>query len=262
MQITRLVVLGAGDLGSRVARLWLARSPQQAVVGLTKTPARHEALRALGVQPATARARELLALHDALLVAVPGTETKAEVLTELAALPPPRRAVFVSTTGYYGTPRGMVNEETPAGATRRAREIADLEAQFRRWAGAAGVVMRLGGLYRPGRGPMAALARRGDASKKAPNRPLPLIHYDDAASAVYAALRRAEVEPLYLAVTPPCPTRLAFYSAACARLALPLPEFAPPLPHPPARFDVRRLRRDLLPAPAYPHWQAALVQAE
>ena len=59
--------------------------------------------------------------------------------------------------------------------------------------------------------------------------------------------------------TPPCPTREAFYTAACVLLDLPLPRFERPLRRPLAQYDVGRLRADLLPTPAHPRWQGALV---
>lgn len=252
--MSRLIIWGAGELGSRVAAFWL-RSP---VIGLTRSQNRHQKLRALGVEPRVGSAAPLLQPEDLLLIALPGDQTKQEAMTSLVSLTPPRRAVLVSTTGYYGTAPGTVNETTPAGTSARARRIAGLEEAFLGWAGARGVVVRLGGLYCRGRGPMVALARRGRAKEKAPNKALPLIHYEDAAEAIRTALAREETETVYLAVTPPCPTRLAFYEAACERLNLPLPSFSNPLPQGAATYDVSLLRRDLLPVAAHPDWRAVL----
>jgi nucleoside-diphosphate-sugar epimerase len=196
---------------------------------------------------------------DLLLVALPGTATKKDAVAALTRAPVPSRVLLISTTGYYGSPKGLVDEETPAGEELDAQAIAAVEEEFRLWAGEAGVILRLGGLYRPGRGPFAALARRGTVSRKPANRTLPLIHYEDAATAVATALRRDKVAPIYLTLTPPCPSRQAFFEAAAARLGIEPPPFAPPLPGPPARYDATLLRRDLLPRPAYPSWQAALT---
>lgn len=249
------MIWGAGELGTLVARQW-QHGP---VIGYTKSTARHRQLRELGLEPQTGNAAPALRSEDVLLISLPGTEAKAEVLAALAKVPPPRRAVLISTTGYYGSPQGRVDEDTPAGRTPGAQAVAQVEETFRAWAGEAGVVIRPGGLYRPGRGPMAALARRGTVSAKPPNKTLALIHYEDAATAVAAALQRPEVAPVYLAVTPPSPARREFFEAAAARLGLEAPPFADPLPGPAARYDAARLRRDLLPRPAYPDWRAALV---
>jgi nucleoside-diphosphate-sugar epimerase len=85
-----------------------------------------------------------------------------------------------------------------------------------------------------------------------------LIHYEDVATATLAALSIPDAESVYLVLTPPCPTRRAFYEAASRVLHLPAPSFVSPAGLPPAEYDVSRLRRDLLPHAAYPDWQAAL----
>lgn len=251
----RLLIWGAGELGSLVARRW-HRGP---VIGFTKTSRRHEQLRQWGVEPRTGEAATALRPDDFLLISLPGTEAKAAALATLAPLPVPRRAILISTTGYYGAPRGVVDEHTPPGREPAAQAVAAVEHAFRAWAGPAGVIVRPGGLYRPGRGPMAALARRGTVSAKPPNKTLALIHYEDAATAVATALQRDVVAPVYLAVTSPAPSRRQFFEAAAARLGLDPPPFADPLPGPDAYYDATRLRRDLLPHPAYPDWRAALA---
>ena len=238
-----------------MARQW-SRGP---VVGYTKSTARHRQLQRWNIEPRTGSVVGALRPQDVLLLSLPGSDTKAEAVASLAGQAPPRRAVLISTTGYYGTPQGVVDEETAPGRGPGARAVAHVEHAFRAWAGPAGVIVRPGGLYRPGRGPMAALARRGTVSAKPPNKTLALIHYQDAATAVATALQRAAVAPVYLAVTPPSPTRREFFEAAAARLGLDPPPFADPLPGPPARYDASRLRRDLLPRPAYPDWRAALT---
>lgn len=251
----RLLIWGAGELGSLVAQRWT----DGPVVGYTSSTRRHQQLRQVGVEPRTGSVVPALRPEDVLLISLPGTEAKAEAVAALVVQPPPRRALLISTTGYYGTPEGTVDEQTPSGPEPGAQAIAAVERRFREWAGEAGVIIRPGGLYRPGRGPMAALARRGTVSAKPPNKTLALIHYEDAATAVTAALQRPDVAPVYLAVSPPSPSRREFFEAAAARLGLAPPSFTDPLPGPPARYDAARLRQDLLPQPAYPDWRAALT---
>jgi nucleoside-diphosphate-sugar epimerase len=252
----QLVIWGAGALGSRVGAGWAGP-----VHGFTRTTARHAALRAAGIEPVVGDPLDLLAGGEAarvcLLLSLPGHEAQGAAIARLQHHPPPVRAVLISTTGYYGSQGGRLNEETPVGDETRARSIAQVEEAFAVWAGEKGVILRMGGLYDDQRGPYAALRRRGTTrSPIVPNKVLPLIHYDDAASAVGAALRRATVAPCYLTVTPPCPTRAEFYAEACRRLNLPLPPQAPAQDAPPAIYDVALLRRDLLPEPAYPDWRA------
>jgi nucleoside-diphosphate-sugar epimerase len=256
----RLIVWGAGELGGRVAAAWANAHADATALGLTRTTERHGALRAAGVTPQVGAAPAHLQPEDALLLALPGHANQRAALAALADTPPPRRAVFISSTGYYGLASGPVHEQTPPAATERARAIADAEQRFRDWAGESGMVLRLGGLYKAGRGPMAAFARKKRPPARPPDTTLALIHYVDAAAAALAALQRPVVQPVYLAVTPPCPTRREFYTAASAALGLPMPQFGPPRNLPPAHYDVTLLRRDLLPVPHYPDWRAAILQ--
>jgi nucleoside-diphosphate-sugar epimerase len=250
----RLVVWGAGELGGRVAAEWVRRGG--AAVGVTRSEARHAELRAAGVEAHAGSAVDVLRPDDALFLALPGSAAQREAVEALPFAP--ARAVYSGTTGYYGTWSGPVDEDTPPGDDEHARNAAAAEAAFRAATG-GGVVLRFGGLYRKGRGPMGALARTRKVPPGPPDKVLALVHYDDAASAAAAALAHPSPEPAYLVVTPPLPTRREFYTAATVILQLDAPLFGPPLGRPPALPDVRRLRRDLLPEPAWPKWQAALV---
>ncbi len=252
----RTVILGAGELGGRVARLRAAAGDR--VVGHTRSAARHPALIADGVEARTGLPDDRAA-DDRLLIALPGADRQMMAVAALRNRPPPARVVFVSSTGYYGAPRGDVDEDTPPGTSDRAQRNAAAERAFAAWAGDRGVIVRLGGLYRPGRGPLSALAKSKRVPPGPPDKTLALIHYDDAAAATAAALVHPDPRPVYLAVTPPCPLRRDFYLAATVILGLDLPGFDRPRGGPPAVYDVRRLRSDLLAEPMHPRWQGALV---
>ena len=119
--------------------------------------------------------------------------------------------------------------------------------------------MRLGGLYRQGRGPLNAYRTRGVAPRGPADRILPLLHYDDAAQVVTSALAVPEADKTYLAVTLPAPKRQEFYLAASVILELPLPAFSPSYGVAPAEYDISRTVDSLGYQPEYPRWQAALV---
>lgn len=252
----RLVVWGAGELGGRVGAAW-ARGGET-VLGLTRSTRRHDDLRRRGMTPLVDSAPGLLAPDDALLLALPGSANQHAAVGALANTPPPARAVLISSTGYYGSAHGRIDADTPHGDEAHAAVVAAAELAFRAWAGAGGVVLRLGGLYRRGRGPFAALLRRGTAPLGPPDKTLALVHYDDAATATLAALQHPSPEATYVVVVPPCPTRREFYLHACGVAGLPEPTFEAPLGLPPADYDVIRLRRDLLPTPTHPDWRDAL----
>jgi nucleoside-diphosphate-sugar epimerase len=263
----RLVVIGAGDVGGEVARRWVAGGGE--AVGITASTARHEALAAAGVEPRIGQPERVLHGDDRVLLSTPGSQTqriRAEALAGVKIL----RAVMTGSTGIYGAALGRIDESTPPGQGERARAAAEAETAFRRWA-AEGVVLRLGGLYRRGRGPLQPLLRRGAPRPGPPDAALALIHRDDAVDAVLAALLHPAPEPVYLAVTPPAPRRDLFYQEACRLHGLPEPAFGDPIvsgraapaekpdaPGAAAWYDVSLLRRDLLGEPAHPDWREAV----
>jgi hypothetical protein len=255
----QLLVYGAGELGGRVGAVWVG-SGHGPCRGHTATSSRHGLLRRLGLEGRLGDVgRDDVGAANALLISLPGHGAQAQALERLKHFPVPARAVFISTVGVFGAPWGTVNEGTSVGADARARAVWAGEEAFRDWAGEAGVVVRLGGLYRPGRGPLSALRRRAKAPVGPPDRTLSLIHYDDAAQAVYVALHRPRPAPLYVAVVTPCPSRRAFYRSACAQLGLAPPQFSLAAERPRASYDTALLRADLLPDPTYPDWRAALL---
>jgi nucleoside-diphosphate-sugar epimerase len=256
--MARLVVWGAGELGAPVALRSAAAGTR--TLGFTRSEDRHETLRAGGVEARTGSAALEVCDDDRLLLCVPGHEALTACVRALAqAGARPARAVYISSTGYYGLASGRVDEDTAPGLDAHAQSIAAGEALFRAWAGERGVVLRFGGLYKRGRGPLSALAKRGRPPLGPPDRTLSLIHYDDAAESTWCALHHPTPAPTYVGVVPPCPTRRDFYVAACVVLGLDLPSFDAALGLPLADYDTRRFQADLLPTPTHPRWQAALV---
>ena len=251
----RLVIWGAGELGGRVARLW----SQGPVVGITKTPNRHSTLQAMGVEARVGSAVNILQPQDTLLLAMPGYAAQGEAIAQLLDTPAPQRAVLISSTGYYGpNARGAIGPDTPPGPEDRPQKIARTEESFRHWAGSAGVVLRFGGLHRPGRGPITPLARRGTAPSGPPNKVLALIHYDDAAIATAKALEMLHPANTYVGFTLPSPTRREYYTAACHSLGLAPPTFGEAIVNPPV-IDISSFQADLLPEPTHPDWHEALL---
>ncbi|MGO4188916.1 NAD-dependent epimerase/dehydratase family protein [Pseudarthrobacter sp. TAF60_1] len=118
----------------------------------------------------------------------------------------PRRMVFVSSTAVYGDAAGgWVDESTTAAAGgfsgRVLREAEELLLSRLRGTGSEAVVLRLGGIYGPGRTRLIDQVRSGAAVIPDEPRFTNRIHRDDAAAAiVHLASMAAGPAPVYVGV--------------------------------------------------------------
>ena len=104
----------------------------------------------------------------------------------------PRRVVYFSTTGVYGDRGGAaVSEETaPNPKTARARRRLAAENALREWADSHAVswcILRVPGIYGPGRLPLERLQRGDPAIEPSEAMPGNRIHVDDLVTACIAA---------------------------------------------------------------------------
>jgi len=114
----------------------------------------------------------------------------------------PRRILLVSSTAVFDVSDGSwVDEQTPANPTPGTAAIL-LEAERMLHSRLpAAVVLRLAGIYGPGRERLIAQVREGRATVSAHSRHTNRIHRDDAAAAiVHLMLREEQPAPLYLGV--------------------------------------------------------------
>ncbi|MBV72192.1 MAG: hypothetical protein CMH52_12765 [Myxococcales bacterium] len=256
--MTRCVIWGAGELGGRVGRLAIGEGYD--VHAYTATTSRHSDLQSAGIKTSVGDPPPFEPT-DLVLLSIAGTDSLHEAIKRVVAHAPPKRIILTSSTGYYHSRAGIIDAESEAGESPRAQKIAAMETAFQLWAKDAGVILRLGGLYRIGRGPMSAYQKKKNIPPGPPNKVLALIHYDDAAQATFAAMTRADPKPHYIVVSSVCPTRQEFYLAASVLLGLPIPSFGKPMLGPPMDYDTQHMELDLLPAPSHPRWQTALVPA-
>ena len=197
------LVVGCGYLGRRVARSWqdcgwgvaaltrsderardLERSGLAACVGDVTDPESLSALPSADVVLfAVGRDRERTS-QTTREVSLDGLQNVIDVLEDRID-----RFVFVSSTGVYGQADGQwVDEDSVTDPSREnGRVLVESESLVRSRFGARGRVMRLAGLYGPGR----LISRRetllaGTPLGGRPDAWLNLIHVDDAARAVVA----------------------------------------------------------------------------
>jgi nucleoside-diphosphate-sugar epimerase len=180
---------------------------------------------------------------------------------------PPRRLLFTSSTAVYAQQASeWVDESSPTEpADFAGRRLLEGEAVLRA-APFAGTVLRLGGIYGPGRTSLIERARAGVRGGPGfTNR----IHRDDAAGALahLAALRDAA--PCYVGVDSEPAAEADVLAWLAARLGAP-PSDAAPAPASPRRSrGSKRCRNALLLAagyrfryPTYREGYAALLAAE
>jgi nucleoside-diphosphate-sugar epimerase len=185
----------------------------------------------------------------------------------LKHLPPPQRFIHVSSTSVYGQTDGSWVDETSATEPREesGRIVLEAEQVLRQWFPGA-IVLRLAGIYGPGRLPRRAALLSGQPVVGDGERWLNLTHVEDAAQAVLAAEQRAEPGGTYN-VCDDCPIpRREFYAAVARLLGAPEPRFVPPPPGTPApphesthrRIANRRLREELQVGLRFPSYGEGL----
>jgi nucleoside-diphosphate-sugar epimerase len=202
------LVVGCGYTGLRLAR---RLGPAWRVAALVRSEASASRLAAQGITvlrgdldaPAAARDAEALraqAHTAAIAYLAPPPEQGADdprIARFLDTLGPARPAslLYMSTTAVYGDTGGRtVDEASPvAPASDRARRRVAAERAAGAWCSARGVrcvVLRVPGIYGPGRLPLERLARGEPALRHEDAGPGNRIHVDDLVAACVAALER------------------------------------------------------------------------
>jgi nucleoside-diphosphate-sugar epimerase len=208
----KIFIIGCGDIGRRCAALWRARGA--AVAALARSDASARRLEQLGItpvpgdldQPATL---QRLPLNSSLLYyfapppAVDDTDGRMRaVVAAMAAGEQPGRILYLSTTGVYGDNHGAwVTEDTPVRpiAARSKRRV-DAETVLRAFGKAAGVpviILRVPGIYGPGRLPIEAIRTRRPVLDESESGYTNRIHAEDLARVCLTAAERGRADTVY-----------------------------------------------------------------
>jgi nucleoside-diphosphate-sugar epimerase len=146
---------------------------------------------------------------------------------------PPKRYIYTSSTSVYGQNDGSTVVETdPVAPLNETGKIlvmtenlllaAATEIKF------PTVILRLAGIYGPGRGYWLKQFLSGEARIEGKgDRILNMIHRDDVVGAIIAALKRAPLPSVYNAVDNEPVNQLDFFKWLAERLGKPLPPSAP-----------------------------------
>ncbi len=278
MPVTRFL-FGCGYLGGRVATRWRDAGEHTAAFtrGNDPTPAMIEA-RTWTDQADVTDPESLHWLRntpslggsppEALLYAVGYDRTAAADIhtvyaiglrNVLAALPPSvNRVIYISTTGVYGTADGKwVDEQTPPDPQRDGGKasLAAEQVLAEHPLGRRSAILRLAGIYGPGRVPHIEQLRAGGPIAAPSEGWLNLIHVDDAAAIVVAvdqwlAAQAAADGPHVFCVSDGAPVvRSEYYGEVARLLGAPAPRFVAPPADSPAAARAgadRRVRSDKL----------------
>jgi len=279
------LIFGCGYLGERVARKW--RDAGHAVAVVTRSDSRADAFRQQGYEAIIAdvtRPETLTQLPVAasVLFAVGLDRASKNSIQELyaggmrnvlAALPSETgRLIYISTTGVYGPADGWVDEVTSPDPQREggraslaAEDLISAHPLAER-----SVILRLAGIYGPGRVPFMRELRAGEPIPARTSGWLNLIHVEDAAAVVVAAAELPINGKSVYCVSDGVPVeRGEFYSEVARQIGTPPPRFVEPDLNSPRsaraeanrRISNARMLADLRVALAFPDYRAGLANA-
>ncbi len=279
----RVLVFGCGYLGSRVAIA--CRNAGDEVFATTRSEEKAKCLFSQGIVPIVAdwsdsRTLRRLPKVDRLLVAVSydhrgGSdryESQVGGLQRLLRLVGPEtRVCYISTTGvYHQTDGSWVDESSPTRPTREGGRV-HLDAESLLWRmrpQAPSTILRLAGIYGPGRIPRAADVIAGRPLESPEHGYLNLIHVDDAVQVVRACWEK-NCSRMYVVADDQPLARGDFYREIARQTRSPQPTFVAPGPHPAPRSRSesnkriwnRRMKRDLVSQLQFPTYRQGLVNS-
>lgn len=243
----RLLIVGCGDVGLRVARALRGRVLVRA---LSPSPERFATLRASDVTPLAgnlddpATFRRLAGIATRVIhLAPPASQHSGQWWRDFRTLAlsralslrtRPRSAVYASTSGVYGDCAGALITEArpPAPRTPRAQRRLDAERVLRHWGRRTGVpvaLLRVPGIYAPDRpgGLRERLAQGAPVLRDEDDVYTNHVHADDLARIVVVALWRGAPQRTYNASDDTQMKVGEYYDLAADRYGLPRPRRVP-----------------------------------
>jgi len=235
-----VLIVGCGDIGRRVAAL--ERAAGHRVLGAVRSAEAVAELTRHGIEacqldldeqpapPLPADAREVY--WFAPPPSHGQTDPRLRGALDQLRERPARRLVYVSTSAVYGDCAGAwIDEQAPlVPRSDRGRRRLDAEralADFAAISGCSVVILRVPGIYGPGRLPVDRLRRGLPVVRESECPWTNRIHADDLARVATAAMARAPDGAIYN-VSDGNPTTMTDYFLRCARLlGLPEPEQIP-----------------------------------
>lgn len=141
----------------------------------------------------------------------------------------PRRIVMISSTSVYGQRRGEhIDEDSPTHPTQFRGETLLASERLLAANGGSTVVVRLGGIYGPGRTSLIERARAGQLRRRPEPHYTNRIHRDDAAGLIRHLLFHDDPAPLYLGVDDESAEEGELYAWLAKQVGQPVPPVADP----------------------------------
>jgi len=228
----KIVIAGCGYIGTRVARAWKGRGAE--VTCLVRSAGHRDALAAEGFaarscsfdDPAEVPALDAAGCIIYYFVPPPGggiADSRARnFCAALSLAAPPARIIYMSATSVYSeTGGGVVTEDSPTephsamGKRRLDAEQAFLD--YGRTTGTPVIILRVSGIYGPGRLPLMQISQGQPLLNEAESGPSNRIHADDLAAVCLAAADRGEGGDIFN-VSDGHPSSMTSYFNACADL--------------------------------------------
>ena len=240
----RVLVIGPGYVGSHLA-LELKRVGHD-VTALSRTGGSSADLLDAGIQPLIADITESASLEkisyqwdwvvncvsssrgtreDYHTVYLEGTRNLLNWLSKS----PPRKFVYTSSTGVYAQNDGLVvTEVSPTiPESETAKVLIETENMLLAAAGEhkfPSVILRVSGIYGPGRGYWLKQFQNGEARLEGSGeRILNMVHRDDVAGAIIAALERGDLGKVYNVTDDEPVTQIELFTWLSEKLGKPLP---------------------------------------
>ncbi|WP_236069461.1 Rossmann-fold NAD(P)-binding domain-containing protein [Citreicoccus inhibens] len=218
-----LVLLGSGYTLTRLAVA--AAAAGREVHAATRDPDRRGRLAHAGACVGSLEEALSRAPGAHVVVSLPPEAGLDERVAGGLAAAPPVRLVYLSSTGVYGAARGHVDEDTAVDSSSPTAG-GRLEAEARYLAVGA-VVLRIAGIYGPGRGAHLRLRTGALRLPESGGGRLSRIHVDDLGRAIQVALERGVSRSVYCVADDRPATLAQTVGWLCERLGLPLPPTLP-----------------------------------
>jgi nucleoside-diphosphate-sugar epimerase len=233
-----VVIIGCGDIGTRVARHYLEHN--ETVAALVRSDNSRKKLQALGIAAQQADLSGNITLQadtsqSRLFHFAPPPHQGSEdshTGNLLAALTrsqrSPSRIVYISTTGVYGDCQGKwIDEDVPANPqVDRARRRYDAEQQLLAYGEHHGtdiIILRVAGIYGPGKLPLKRL-REGQPVVRREDSPFTnRIHSADLVKMCIAAMARGRHGAIYHGCDGHPGTMAEYFAAVAQKAGLPPP---------------------------------------